>query len=213
MAEETATQETTQDNGAAQETGPPDIHEALQSLDQKWDSRFSELSERLPEQQQEETRSLTDLLTDDPDEPTYEELMAQYGEEPGADEVDPVRAELDALKSYLIDKEEKERTGSIDSLEQEYPDIRDHLPAIADEIDRIADELGGDVPLTPSLVKLAYKSIKADAASASETPAEEARKRGASLETEAGAGQASEESEDENIMRQIATVRDSQSVF
>ena len=213
---ETETQDNgTQETAASQESAPPDIGDTLASLDQKWDSRFSQLEERFPQPEPEVDRSLADLLTADDDLPDFDEIESQYGETPQAheQEVDPVAAELATIRNYLIQQEEGNRVNGINALEQKYPDIHDHAREIADEVDRIADELGGDVPLTPRLVELAYKSVKADAASANETPAEEARKRGASLETEAGAGQASEESEDENIMRRIATARDSQSIF
>jgi hypothetical protein len=204
MTEEAATVEATPDVDtplAAPAEATPDIGESLAAVNQRLDA----LSSRLPESEAPAETPGSEGL--------FEQLLAEaeaYQPEPEA-QVDPAaspevqqqqhdeamaqlaafvdqRTEA-ALTPHFAALEQQRRSQEFKQLESTYPDIRkpDVLSKVFDRLNPIVEEAGDESLLThPALVRMAYEAIKAEAASASETPAEDAVGRGAVVETGAG---------------------------
>jgi hypothetical protein len=96
---------------------------------------------------------------------------------------------IQALEGHLQYKATQERLSELNALVGEFPELSEEetQTKIAGALSPMADQYGDAVLTDPRLIRQALIALKAEAASANETPAEEARNRGASLETEAGA--------------------------
>lgn len=222
MAEETTEQtavetapETTEPQAPAQEgseSTAPDLSEQVKLLKQR-------LDRDLPAQQEEpapqiDGASLADRLLGVDGDEDYEDTFAEEGEE--EQEVHPIVQEIEQIKGYLANREHQDRLGELNTLVNEYPELAETATQekIAGALGPLADRYGDAVLVEPTLIRQALLAIKAEAASAQETPAEEARNRGASLESEAGARTDSDEQDDNAaVAREIVESGPKESVF
>ena len=195
-------------------TSTPDLSEQIAVLQQK-------LDERLPAPTQEQPitdgPSLAQALLGAEADEDYDDTF-EYGEEPVSDqqEPDPVLQRVEGIENHLNQREYQARMTELSSLVEQYPDIgkREWQEKIAGALSPLADRYGDGILLEPAESKRAYLAIKAEAVTASENPAEEARNRGASLEQEAGAcSDGGELDEEEAIGDAIVKAGGSPSVF
>lgn len=222
MAEETAEQatETPQTEAPSapepqtEGSSSPDVSEQVQLLQQRLEKLETPADEPAPEI---DGASLADsLLGVDADE-DYEDTF-DYGEEADGqeEEVHPIVQEIEQIKGYLANREHQDRLGELNSLVNEYPELAETATQekIAGALGPLADRYGDAVLVEPTLIKQALLAIKAEAVSASEKPAEEARNSGASLESEAGARADSDEQDDNAAAaREIVESGPAKSVF
>jgi hypothetical protein len=211
--------ETTTQPGAAPEgadpaaAATPDVTEQFAQLEKRLDT----IADRLPaEEQQEQPGDLFDTLYGDSDpysdDPNYG-LDPEYGGpvQPGAEQQpqggeQPEQAEAMAavqqfiseqvaaqLEPHLAAQEEHQRRAALNDFAQQHPDVKDPqvLQHIAGQLRGVAEIYGDAAYTDPRLVEAFYKSYKADAAAAAETPAEVAGQPGAVLETGTGPSQPS----------------------
>jgi hypothetical protein len=176
----------------SQSSGSPIDPEQFQLMQQ----RLERIDERLAPKEEEEAApldglSLADRLLnahygeeEEGEEYEYEDEAAQQEGEP-----DPVAQELQAIKNYLNKQEYDRRIGELKSLSETYPELQtdEMQQRIAAELAPDIDQFGEQILTNPRHIKRALLAIKAETASAQETPAEAARNRGASLESDAGA--------------------------
>ena len=171
---------------APQETAP-DMSEQVQLLQQRLD-RYEQQNQA--QEDPAPTDPVDGLLNahfgDEQDE-YYEDVEDPYA--PEHQEQDPVAQELAAIKAHLNKQEYDRRVGEIKALAEDYPELltAEGQQKIAQELAPDMDQYGEQILTDPRHIKRALIVMKAEAASAKETPAEEARHRGASLESDAGA--------------------------
>lgn len=124
-----------------------------------------------------------------------------------------VQQRIDAAITPLMQQREDEKLAA---LQDKYPDIME--PEIFAKVETY---LGGFVQrygneglkTDPGLVEMAYKAVKADAAAANETPAEQAAQEGATLETNAGSTQTGEPSLEDKYAEAMAATRSGGDAF
>lgn len=198
-APESAPEPAQQVESAPTETSSaPDVSEQVQLLQQ----RLDRIENPTPAQQEQiDGATLADrLLGQDPDL-EYEDALYEDEADPyqQAQQPDPYMEKISAIEGYLQQQATQERLGELNKLVGEFPELSEDetQQKIAGALSPMADQYGDAVLTDPRLIRQALIALKAEAASANETPAEEARNRGASLETEAGARSDSGES-DEN---------------
>jgi len=118
------------------------------------------------------------------DEPGfYDPQTGEYiGEEQGQDDEldfdrlvnDRVQQQVqEALKPFLQQQEEQRLNTETATLEEQYPELRDHdtAEAVVSQAEQLAQSLGmPQLGGTPGFVELVYKAGKADERAASETP-------------------------------------------
>jgi hypothetical protein len=138
------------------------------------------------------------LLGADPDA-DYEDTLPEYGDDQYQQQAanDPYMQEIQGIKSYLQGEATKQRLGELDTLIDEFPELKteETQQKVSGALNSLVEEYGDSVLTNPRLLRTTLIALKAEAASANETPAEEARNRGASLETDAGARADSGESD------------------
>ncbi len=180
MSEETTTTETPEAEAPESNDAPapetPDFTEQFQNLN----ARFDQLAERLPAQEQPQADDLLNFDYDDDDDEEPDYLP------------EPEDPRLDRLEQHIAQQEFDKRQEGLRALGNKYTDFIEKIPEIQDAL----DEMGITDPAlrsNPKVAERAYLSLKAEAEAAAETPAEEARSRGARLETDAGASSAEEE--------------------
>lgn len=131
------------------------------------------------------------------EEPEFDPSLYETEAEPfaNAEELDAYLNDRDeriqSLETQLADREVRERDTALNALAEKYDELRDEtwVNRIRDELLPLAQQRNDpDLLLDPRLIELTHKSLKADAESAKEVPAEEAANQGASLETGAGPG-------------------------
>lgn len=95
-----------------------------------------------------------------------------------------------ALEPHFQAAEVSRRRDGLEKLATEFPDIgtKETLDKLEPYIAQVAQSYGGSVFTDPVVIRMAYMAHKASEASDAETSAEAARGRGATLETDAGAG-------------------------
>lgn len=203
MAEETESAEVE----TAPESGQPDVHAMVEQLRERVD-RF-EAQQTEPEPQSgpdfgasmlqtaygEESEAEVPGLTDADIEMLRQAgVLDGYDEEPEA-EIDPVTAALneriEALEGQLAQRSEQETRDQLNALTAKYPDITSDeiFPELNQRVQLLAERHGEHFASDPSVVEMLYHNIKFDVAKASETPAELAATRGASLEASSGASE------------------------
>lgn len=202
---ETTTDESTATDTGGEEASTPDIGEQLAALNQRLDTHF-------PEQEAEaepDAYDLYDLLSAEEDEGEYEEAEDQPEYDP--EEAGPDENEAMELLHQIVNEqvssainptieaiEQRERHRELGELTEQYPQLAqpDVQQAIRNRLAPLAEQYGNRALLTDSqLVETALLAHLASERAAGETPADQARGQGASLET--GVGAANTQTEDD----------------
>lgn len=201
MADETQTDETTSEAPAP---AAPDFSEQFTAIQDKLDRLAPP-----PPTEADPTDLLGDYNYDDEDTDTEPAYEPQYQQEQYQPPEDPRVAQL---YEWATQREQMEATQKLQALGEKYPDLKE--PKMLDQVRAELDQITADpvVRNNPRLVEKVYLAIKAEADANAETPAEEARGRGAKLETDASAGAASEPSPDDAFIEAFGKGRES-SVF
>ncbi len=207
MSEAETTEETVdsaEQNGASGEPASeatPDMSEAMAALDAKLDKLYS----RLPEEPRQDLSST--LTADEYEVEDEDDDDDQYQWQ------DPNAQAIDQIYDYLNSEARAKRDDQLEALTEKYDDIEEMGPQIAAVTRELAEEAGNPSLVdNPKLVERVYLSMKAEADAAAETPAEEARGRGARLETDASASGQQDDSEEDKFIRDFGKGRGS-SVF
>lgn len=208
--------------GEQSQSSTPDLAGEIASLRETMESRMP-----APADEPEElTGDFADALYDaaSGDVPAGEEQ--QYGEDNlvGAGEQDGFanQNDLDSyieakvaerVDPYIASQMAQQQHTELNQLAERYPDIRkkETVDGIGQMLDPLARRTDNPEAIftDPRLVELAYKAYRAEQASAGETPAEQARDRGATLETNAGVGEVEGEVSPESEVKQsILATRD-----
>lgn len=168
----------------------------------------------------------TDLLTalEQDSEP---DLTPQTSQQPEA-EAQPqgggpeAQAQLDALYELIDERatqivqpiQQREVAREMQAVQQRNPDIMQMVDQIADRIGDLEAQTGAEgLVNNPAMVEQTYKVLRAEAAEASATPAEQAAQAGAVLETNAGQSQTGGSSEVEEYMKQVYGKQGTPSIF
>jgi len=168
------------------------------------------------------------LLAEEDGGLTPEEVAAQQtGQgpeaEPGGDE-----AALEELTNFVQEEAKKVAQSMVDPILQErqdeqlnalqgkYPDILS--PEVSGKLlptlQNLEQELGVEnARLSPRLVEMAYKAVKAELADAGAAPAEQAANHGASIETQAGQTQQGDASLEQQYANALGSVSQGGSEF
>ena len=219
---ESSTESTATDTGA-EEASTPDIGEQLAALNQRLDTHF-------PAEQAEEAEpdayDLYDLLSAEED---YDEGQAGYEEQPepeydpeeaGADENEAMELLHQIVQSQVADAlnptieaiESRERHRELGELTEQYPQLNqpDVQQAIRARLAPLAQQYGNKALLTDAqLVETALLAHLASERAAGETSAQDARGRGAVLETGVGAANAgTEDSYEDEFKKAILSAND-----
>lgn len=217
------TAETTETDEGTEETTTDPVAEQRAWMEEK----FAGIESRLPETEAAaEPGSLSQQIQGEENleglsDEELDELEGEYGE----DEWDGMSAQeqFDAyleqkleervgpIQQELTQRQEQEALDRIDAIQEKYPDLKSD-PAlqrkVADRVTGLAKELNNEsILFSATAVELAYKAIKAEAASANEVTAESAATGEASLETGAGPsqqGEADPGDEYRNELKQMA---------
>lgn len=206
--------------GAEGNVETPDIGESLNALRQTLESRLPEpANPATAESEEVAVEDLMNLLTA---EEAPEDTGAEHGLEPEAAGAQPATedeaaAQQEALNEWFRERvadevmpyfeqiELRERSRSLAELAREYPDLRkrETLQAIQSDLKQAADYYGIDaISSDPRFVRMALLARRAEQLAANETPADQARGEGASIETAAGAVGGAEDG-DEAIVNRI----------
>lgn len=171
----------------------PDLSEQFADLSAKLDKALAPAEEPAPDPAAAFLDF--DLETDDDD---FED---EDDDEPAPQGVDPDRFE--AVESYLIEQEMEKRTKALQALPQKYEDFTETIP----QIKQVLDDMGIKDTVqrgNAKLIERIYLSLKAEADADAETPAEEAARRGARLETGAtGTTPGAEDDPDADFKREL----------
>jgi hypothetical protein len=142
------------------------------------------------------SQDLYDQLAGSPADPGYDsqEGAPAQGEQPQG-EPDPfedlIRERVaEATYPILMGIETDRRRTRLESIAEAHPELRtsEFQDAIADRLQPLADRYGNEMILTdPDLIEQNLLAIKAERATAAETPAEQAAARGGNIERNAGA--------------------------
>lgn len=183
------------DTASEEAPAAPDVSEQVALLQQ----RLDKVDPPQPEAPDLDAATLADrLLGADPDA-DYEDTLPEYGDDQYQQQAanDPYMQEIQGIKSYLQGEATKQRLGELDTLIDEFPELKteETQQKVSGALNSLVEEYGDSVLTNPRLLRTTLIALKAEAASANETPAEEARNRGASLETDAGARADSGESD------------------
>lgn len=166
------------------------------------------------------------LLGEDPEAPSAEQIAAQ---QPGAEgELQSEEAQLQELRNFVREEAEQIAKAAVDPILQErqdeqlnalaekYPDItsKEIFSKIGPALQNLEQELGVEnARLSPRLVEMTYKAVKAETADAAAAPAEQAANHGASIETQAGQTPQGEASLDDQYANALKTVSTGGSEF
>lgn len=203
MSDETTTEEVTDTETPAPEA--PDFSEQFTALNEKLDRAIE--ANRQP---------VAQALT-----PEYEE---EYADEDAMYEqpqyADPELAqEVQQIRQELSDRETRERRDALDAIAEKYGDDftdEDNLRAITDRIKPLAERYNDPTLFTnPQLVEQAYLSMKyqSEAEAEDKAPAEEAARRGATLETDASSGGPTDRSAEDEFIENFGKGREKANAF
>lgn len=213
--------ESTEASPAAAEgtEGPqaPDVSEQLEAIRSRLDTIAPEQQGQTPEAGDLSPEDLIGLLSGEDDEQYGEQPHAQQpGENEQPEELDDealgvIRNVVADIVGPELDRLElRDRQREIKALTQEYPDLTkvETLEQIRAHLEPFAEVYGDGVFSDPRFIKTAHLALRNQAAAANETPAEEARGQGATLETGAGAqGDAGEGSFEEEFINEVVNAQ------
>lgn len=197
------TQDTTESTDSDSST--PDFSEQFTDLS----NRLDQITARLPEQQEEAEHDPADLLlSEDDDYEPYSDDELEADDDQGYETPNDPR--LDRIENHLLEREQERIVGDLQALGEKYPDMREQIPQIRAKLDQITDDPA--MRANPNLVENVYLALKAQADADAETPAEEARSRGARIETGASAGAPTEPDPDAAFIDAFGSGRE-ESIF
>lgn len=166
------------------------------------------------------------LLGDEGESPSAEQIAAQ---QPGTEgQPQSEEAQLQELTNFVQEEAKKvaeamvnpilqeRQDEQLNALAEKFPDITspEIFGKIGPALQNLEQELGVEnARLSPRLVEMAYKAVKAEAADAAAAPAEQAANHGASIETQAGQTQQGEASLDDQYANALQTVNSGGSEF
>jgi hypothetical protein len=200
------TVEPTQTQEGSQSAAAPDLSEQFSDLAGRME-KLEGANQEAPQSEEDLFGALTGLDPNqvETDDLTLEDIAAlqEMGIDPallgldGTQQFDPYAQQqegdprYDELAQRLEAQEAREVDRELAALKEELPDIQEPgvWEPLSQRLSVLAQQYGDKVLTDPGVVRTVYQAVKAEQADAASTPAGEAGKQGASLETNAGRSQ------------------------